>query len=254
MAHKGYGVMRILHTNDFHGRLTDAKRDRLAELRTATDFFFDCGDSVKTGNMGIPIGHDPVWANLASLDCTASVPGNREFHISEHGFQAKIAGGAHPIIAANLRYREPAGNHLQQFHPHAFSLATDRPLASGLIVGSVGIFGVMVPMVTENMSARHISAFVNDAPIDAAKKCVELLRDQVDTVICISHIGLRNDVEVAGTVPGIDLILGGHSHDVVDPPARIADTWIAQTGSHGRFAGVYEFENGTMRATYEPLP
>ncbi|MDQ2987034.1 MAG: metallophosphoesterase [Armatimonadota bacterium] len=246
--------MRILHTNDFHGKLTDAKRDRLAELRRGVDFYFDCGDSVKSGNIGVSLLQDPVWPRLASLDCTAGVPGNREFHISEAGFLAKISGCKHPLLAANLRFKDGAGARMQSFFGNSFALSVDCPLASAIIVGDVGIFGVMVPMVTENMSARHLSAFVNDQPIVAARKCVEMLRDQVGTVICLSHIGLRNDVELAESLPGIDVILGAHSHDVVDPPARVGQTWIAQTGSHGRFAGVYEFEGKRFSGRYEPLP
>ena len=246
--------MRILHTNDFHGKLTDAKLERLRQLRRSADYYFDCGDAVKSGNIGIPIGEDPVWARFAQLNCTAGVTGNREFHITEQGFAAKIAGCKHPLLAANLQYKDPGGRHMQPHLPNTFALSADQPLASGLVLGDVGIFGVMVPMVTQGMSARHISAYINDNPQDAARKCVEMLRDKANTVICISHIGLRNDVELAGTVEGIDIILGGHSHDLVDPPARIGNTWIAQSGSHGRFAGVYDFKDGKLTATYEPLP
>jgi 2',3'-cyclic-nucleotide 2'-phosphodiesterase (5'-nucleotidase family) len=143
---------------------------------------------------------------------------------------------------------------MQDFSQSVFSIDPTHPLPSGMIIGDVGIFGVMVPMVTEKMSARHISAYVNDNPVETAKKCVERLKERVSTIICISHIGLRNDVELAGNVNGVDLILGGHSHDVVDPPARIGDTWIAQAGSHGRYAGVYDLTADGLKATYEPLP
>lgn len=246
--------MRILHTNDFHGALNDAKRERLAELRAEVDFYFDTGDAVKSGNLGIPIGEEAVWQLLASLDCTAGVPGNREFHISEAGFRAKIAGCKHPLLAANLRYRNGEGERIQDFRANSFALCAANPLASAITIGDIGVFGVMVPMVTKRMSARHLSAFINDQPFKVAKECVNKLRDTTSTIICISHIGLSKDVELAGTVDGIDLILGGHSHDVVDPPARIGNTWIAQAGSHGRYAGVYEFTNGTFNAFYEPLP
>jgi 2',3'-cyclic-nucleotide 2'-phosphodiesterase (5'-nucleotidase family) len=182
------------------------------------------------------------------------VPGNREFHITEAGFRAKIAGCKHPLLAANLRCKDGGCERMQEFRANSFALSTAHPLASAITVGEVGVFGVMVPMVTARMAARHISAFINDAPVKAAKECVKKLRETTKLVICISHIGLSKDVELAGSVDGIDLILGGHSHDVVDPPARIGNTWIAQTGSHGRYAGVYEFANGVLNATYEPLP
>lgn len=246
--------MRILHTNDLHGKMTEAKRERLATLRKDADFYFDSGDCIKAGNMAVPLVEDPVWRMLGSLGCTASVPGNREFHITETGFRAKIAGCEHPILVANLRFKADEENRLQPFQQNTFALGLDQPFASGMVIDDVGVFGVMVPMVTARMSARHVSAFLNDAPVDAARRCVEFLREVTSTVICVSHIGLSNDVEMAATVPGIDLILGGHSHDMVDPPVRVDNTWVVQAGSHGRFAGMYDLSAGNLTVSYEPLP
>lgn len=73
--------LRILHTNDFHGMLNDARETRLRELRDHTDCYFDCGDAIKSGNLAIPLKKEPVWRYLDRLDCTASVPGNRESHV-----------------------------------------------------------------------------------------------------------------------------------------------------------------------------
>lgn len=246
--------MRILHTNDLHGCLNDAKRDRLAQLREGADFYFDTGDAIKTGNIGIPVRQEPVWAMFASLGCTAGVPGNREFHIAEVGLQAKIEGCKHPLLAANLRYKSAKGKLLQEPRSGSFALGEDRPLMSGIGFGEVGVFGVMVPMVTAKMSARHVSAFINDPPIASARECVKRLRETARVVVCLSHLGLGKDKELAEAVDGIDLVLGGHSHDVVDPPLRINDTWIVQAGSHGRFAGMYEYEKGSLKAAYEQLP
>jgi 2',3'-cyclic-nucleotide 2'-phosphodiesterase (5'-nucleotidase family) len=246
--------LRILHTNDFHGKLSPEKFEYLVRLRKSVDFYFDCGDAIKTGNVGIPLVEDPVWKYFAQLDCTAGVVGNREFHISEAAFRAKISGCTHPLLAANLHYRQPKGNHLQNRARGVFALMSDQPLASGMIVGELGIFGLMVPMVTERMSSRHLSAFINSDPIEAGIKCVERLRGRVKKIICISHLGLRRDVELAEKIDGIDLILGGHSHDLIDPPAKLGGTVIAQAASHGRFAAIHDIADSGIKTTYEPLP
>ena len=246
--------LRILHTNDFHGKLNPDKFEYLSRLRKNVDMYFDCGDSIRTGNVGVPLVEDPVWKFFAELECTASVPGNREFHISEAGFKAKLSGCKHPVLAANLHYRHPKGNHLQSRQRGVFALSADQPLASGMTIGSIGVLGVMVPMVTERMSSRHLSAFINSDPIEAATRCVERLKAKVSTIICLSHLGLQKDVELATKVSGIDLILGGHSHDLVDPPAKLGSTVIAQAGSHGRFAAVHEITSKGVSTTYEPLP
>ena len=51
----------------------------------------------------------------------------------------------------------------------------------------------------------------------------------------------------------IDIIFGGHSHTVLDHPVKENRTWIVQGGSHGRFAGVYEWEAGELTGGLFPL-
>ncbi len=58
---------------------------------------------------------------------------------------------------------------------------------------SVGVFGLTVPMVTEKMAARALSAFVFDDAVSAAKREIERLRPRVDVLIALTHIGKRED-------------------------------------------------------------
>jgi len=224
-------ILRILHTNDFHGKLAGDRLESLHRLREDADFYFDCGDAIAAGNLAIPLRQDPVWQALAELRCTASVPGNRESHVLEAGLKAKIAGLEHPLLCANW-YR--AGNG-RVFPP---SLEIDSP------IGRVGVLAVMVPMVTERMASKAASAFRWTSPIDEAQELAKHLRPRVEVLIAITHIGLRQDRVLAEECPEVDLILGGHSHDVLNQPEYVGKTAICQTGSHARFAGLYSFAPG----------
>jgi 5'-nucleotidase len=62
------------------------------------------------------------------------------------------------------------------------------------------------------------------------------------TVILLSHLGARDDQELAARVSGVDLILGGHSHTQLYPPVTVGRTIIAQAGEHGRFLGRLDVE------------
>src|SRR5947207_15195173 len=95
-------MLRILHTNDFHGALDDRRQAVLGGLREKADLYFDCGDCIKSGNLAVPLKPDPAWARLAALRCTASVPGNRESHPLEGPFRMKLAGAQHPILCGNM--------------------------------------------------------------------------------------------------------------------------------------------------------
>ena len=223
----------ILHTNDTHGTLSGTQAVALKALRAEADLYFDTGDAIKTGNLGIPFREEPVWALLDELRCHASVLGNRETHVLESAFKAKISGATHPILVANLRKKDGS-----------------RPLPASRVYEchglQVGVFGVMVPMVTERMKTKAASAYLWDPPLEVAAEMVRQLRPKVDLLIALTHIGHREDLHLAQQVPGIDIILGGHSHTVLQVPEKVQGAWICQGGSHSKFAGVYRWENGAL--------
>ncbi|MBV6459291.1 MAG: Trifunctional nucleotide phosphoesterase protein YfkN [Fimbriimonadaceae bacterium] len=220
--------LRILHTGDFHGKLDPKRLVPLKALRSQAELYFDCGDGVSFGNLAIPTKIDPVWQRLADLSCTATVPGNRESHVLSSAHLKKLAGAAQPILCANLVDR--AGKPVHQ---------------ASVVVDGVGIFGVMVPMVTERMASKVISDYLWLNPIKTAKRIVAELRPKVEVLIALTHIGYPQDVALVGECPGIDLILGGHSHTLLEEPVLHGETWVAHTGSHGRFAGLYSYDSGT---------
>ena len=217
-----------------HGTLDEPKFDILRRLRDQADLYFDSGDIIKSGNLGIPIRPESAWPMLDRLECTASVLGNRETHILESAFNAKLAGAKHPLLCANLHRKDGT-----------------RPLLPHIILSAqgirIGIFAVMVPMVTERMATKAASAYLWDPPFKAASEEVAELRPNVDLLICLSHIGHRQDQELAERCPEINVIFGGHSHTVLSQPERVGSTYICQGGSHNRFAGMYEWHSdGTL--------
>jgi 2',3'-cyclic-nucleotide 2'-phosphodiesterase (5'-nucleotidase family) len=76
-------------------------------------------------------------------------------------------------------------------------------------------------------------------PIEAAGRTVSILRDveKAEIVICLSHLGKTNDIETLSCVPGIDIIVGGHSHDALYEPVVTNGKIIVQAGECGRYLG-----------------
>jgi 2',3'-cyclic-nucleotide 2'-phosphodiesterase (5'-nucleotidase family) len=211
----------------------------LLAARAESDFYFDTGDAIKTGNLGVPLKPEPVWGLFAEAKCDASVIGNRETHILESVFNAKLAGAVHPVLCANLRRRDGS-----------------RPLPQSLIVARngvrVGVFGVSVPMVTERMATQSASAFLWDPPVDTADRMCRELRPDVDLLIALTHIGHSQDLKLAAACPSIDIVLGGHSHTVLQEPERVGKTWVCQGGSHARFIGRYAWSDGELSGGLVP--
>src|SRR4029079_8226115 len=78
------------------------------------------------------------------------------------------------------------------------------------------------------------------------QKLVDVHRghDKVDAVILLSHNGMDVDIKLASRVTGIDVILGGHTHDAVPQPIPVKNasgtTLVTNAGSNGKFLAVLD--------------
>lgn len=84
---------------------------------------------------------------------------------------------------------------------------------------------------------------------------------RADAIVLLSHNGLDIDLKLAARVTGIDLILGGHTHDAIPKPFWIANaqgkTCVTNAGSHGKFLAVVDLSitrQGLRDLRYRLLP
>ncbi|MBC3538321.1 5'-nucleotidase C-terminal domain-containing protein [Rufibacter sp. H-1] len=75
---------------------------------------------------------------------------------------------------------------------------------------------------------------------DVAKTYVPELRKKADIVVVLSHEGTAVDYKMAREVEGIDLIIGAHSHDILEPRKKIGQTFVVQAMSDGAVLGETE--------------
>ena len=80
-------------------------------------------------------------------------------------------------------------------------------------------------------------------------------------VILLSHNGMDVDLKLAGRVSGIDVILGGHTHDAVPDPVPVKNrggtTLVTNAGCNGKFLAVLDLDVRTKRVVgyqYRLLP
>ena len=74
-------------------------------------------------------------------------------------------------------------------------------------------------------------------------------RDKPDAIVLLSHNGMDVDLKLAGTVNGLDAILGGHTHEAMPFPVIIGNsagkTIVTNAGSNGKFLGVLDLDFGS---------
>jgi S-sulfosulfanyl-L-cysteine sulfohydrolase len=89
----------------------------------------------------------------------------------------------------------------------------------------------------------------------------EVRRKGAQAVVLLSHNGMDVDLKLASRVPGIDVILGGHTHDAVPQPVPVKNrggtTLVTNAGCSGKFLGVLDLDvkQGKVREPrYRLLP
>ncbi len=108
----------------------------------------------------------------------------------------------------------------------------------------VAIFGMTVPDNPTNMPAPVV---VREDILGIAQATADSLRAEgADVVILLSHLGISLDRMVASYVTGIDLIVGGHDHNLYRKPIKVSNpagrtVRIFQAGEHYKFVGKLTF-------------
>lgn len=235
----------IVHTNDVHNRWSEPFVHQIRTVKAKHHaLLFDAGDCIRAGNLGIPLELEPAWDWMRSVGYDAVTLGNREFHITPFGFQAKLRGAPCPVLCANIRTKQ-----LETELPVVPAWRTER---HGV---RIAVLGLTVPMVTPRMKSAFLSAYLFDPPVETALRWVPQLRAEADLLIALTHIGEKQDRLLAQACPEIDLIIGGHSHTPIMPPEQVNGVWITQAPPFGRGFGVCVLERiESGRWQVVPLP
>ncbi|HRP95836.1 MAG TPA: thiosulfohydrolase SoxB [Rhodocyclaceae bacterium] len=101
----------------------------------------------------------------------------------------------------------------------------------------LGIIGQAFPYVPISHPLRFVPDLSFGIRDEQAQRLVDALREEhrVDAVVMLSHNGVAVDLKLAGRVRGIDVILGGHTHDAIPRPIKVGNTLVINSGAHGKF-------------------
>jgi 5'-nucleotidase/UDP-sugar diphosphatase len=107
---------------------------------------------------------------------------------------------------------------------------------------TVGILGLTLKETKGIAYPDHVKDLVFEDEVTTARRLVKVLRDKVDVVIALVHMGLwederRGSKRLAARVPGIDLIVDGHTHTDLTEPVHVNGTPIVQAFQWGLKVG-----------------
>ncbi len=255
--------LTVIFTNDIHGNIIESKahwvdsdstiytggfprfatylssqRSR-AERENRPLIYLDGGDFLSgTPESDILSGRPLIAAlNLVGLDYT--VFGNHEVDLGIENLKKRIAGLDAEVLASNLRYKDE-----DRLFPGTIELAVEE--MGGLRVGFFGLINEKTPGMAV---PERVEDLIFLPEVETARRMIERLREkEVDLIIAVNHLGLERDRRLARKVSGIDVIVGGHSHDLLWKPVLVDSTVIVQAGGRLRNAGRLDlkFKNGEL--------
>jgi S-sulfosulfanyl-L-cysteine sulfohydrolase len=222
--------------------------DRLrADVGEHNSLLLDGGDLWQgTGLANTMQGADMVEAaNLLGIE---AMTGHWEFTYGEEALRKNLGNFRGEFLAQNVFLTEEAKfNDAQAFDPasgRVFKPSTIKEIGGH----RVAVIGQAFPYVPIAHPKRFTPDWTFGIRDDELQKLVDAHRgqDKVDAVILLSHNGMDVDLKLASRVTGIDVILGGHTHDAVPQPIPVKNaggtTLVTNAGSNGKFLGVLDLD------------
>ncbi|MEM8957153.1 MAG: bifunctional metallophosphatase/5'-nucleotidase [Pseudomonadota bacterium] len=277
-------VLHILHINDLHSRiepvnkynatcseeeeaadecfggvarlatLLNETRDRL-EAEGANVITLDAGDQFQGSLIYTTYKGRAAAEFMTEIGFDVMAAGNHEFDDGPVNFADFIARVPFPVISGNL---DVAGEPL---------LAEVLGNSVVLEVGGeqIGIVSAVATDTVDTSSPGPNVIFFDE--VEALTEDVaELQAEGVNKIIALTHVGLNRDMEIAAQVPGLDAVVGGHSHTYLnseDPdawgpyPVMVGAVPVVQAGAYGRWLGhlvlTFDDEGNVISATGGPI-
>ena len=229
-----------------------------AHLKTLVDRFrneagaqnsmlLDGGDAWQgTGLANALRGADMVEAcNLLGGE---AMTGHWEFTYGEETLRGNLERFKGEFLAQNVFLTEEAAfNGAKAFDP-----ASGRVFKPAMIkqVGDyrVAVIGQAFPYVPIAHPKRLTPDWTFGIREQELQTLVDGLRsnDKADVVLLLSHNGMDVDLKLASRVRGLDVILGGHTHDAIPRPIAVTNasgkTLVTNAGANGKFLGVLDLD------------
>jgi len=158
--------------------------------------------------------------------------GNHEFDLTMDTLAGVISG----MIAGGPPVTLPLLNANFNLDGHPLSAMIQKSIIKEIDGVKVGIFGLLNEDPF-NYGAEMIPRLSGDINHVANMQVSSLESAGCQVIICLSHLGTSGDLELADDVAGIDVIIGGHSHEEFRKAVVRGGKIIVQAGSHNRDLG-----------------
>lgn len=199
--------------------------------------FFDGGDLFH-GTLPLVASKGEVMLPLLEkMDIDGFVPGNWDYAYGKKQLRHLADRLPFPALSCNVKDEDTQEGFL-------------KPYVIKKLNGiKVGVIGLTYPYVDITMPPDFSEGLSFTTGVEEVRQSVQVLKENCDVIVLLSHMGLPLDVKLASLVSGIDIVLSGHSHDRVTKPIVQNGTYIVQAGSSSSFIGHLDVEVQNSKIT-----
>ncbi|MFA5812183.1 MAG: 5'-nucleotidase C-terminal domain-containing protein [bacterium] len=239
--------LTILHFNDLHGHLEAEANGSGGAARIAAivksieaentkkgwdTIVLHGGDALTGSTLSKEFRGEVEMAFLRAIGTDAAVIGNHEFDQGKERLGELMGSAGFPILSANI-FTGNTGEHFAE--PSEIVAMQD-----GLRVAILGLTMAGTPHVTKPTNVEGLKFADSEKE---ARRDVPALRRHSDIMIALTHEGVKEDVALAKSVKGIDVVVGGHDHVKPDGYCRsVGRVPVCQTPAEGRYVGRIDFD------------
>jgi 5'-nucleotidase/UDP-sugar diphosphatase len=239
-ADSRWELITILHTNDLHGavmprtgaggleRAATLIRQVRAEMPNV--ILLDGGDIIHGTTEDYLLGHTATISAMNAAGYDLAVAGNHEYDFGLATLDSVTKTAAFPFVAANVR--SASGGDANGIRRYVVIQV------SGVRIGILGL--TTLDTITLEWPAAIKDIKIED-PFETARALMPEVTAQSDVVVVLSHLGAAEDRRLAKEVPGIDFIVGGHSHTPIRDWEWIGNTLITQAAPSAAALGRIDF-------------
>lgn len=234
-------ALRLLYVNDFHGFAEPYQPLGSTELLGGAAYLAGAVDRLRPERPTLLLAAGDMiqgnnWANLFygkssielmnAMGFDAMVVGNHEFDFGQKVLLERIKEAGFPVLGANVQ-----------------GLARLKPYVIKTIGGiRVAIIGVVTADTPVSTNPRNVAGLKFSPPEVVVARYLKELKGKADLMVVLSHLGYPEDRALAQKVPGIDVIIGGHTHTKLEAPAVVNHTIIGQAWEHAKALGALDLD------------
>lgn len=223
--------LTLLHTNDVHSHIDPfpandprypglggvARRAALIRKIRAAEkelLLLDAGDIFQGTPYFNYFGGELELKLMSQMGYDASTVGNHDFDNGLEGLEKQLPHATFPMICSNYDFSDT----IMHNKTLSYKVFEKGPL-------KIGVFGLGIELEGLVMKKNYGKTVYQD-PIQKAAHYAKFLRydRQCDLVICLSHLGYKyqnkkfSDTDLASVSRNIDVIIGGHTHTLLEQP------------------------------------